>query len=121
MQSATEGALCATHVPVRVVAPFLLTYWGPKSNRSTPEFNRYVRVASLEESTMSIRAWRVGFLVCVLALLGPAASEASVLSAAAAALQPGHYATLSTGLTGADLQPDNSAGSILDWADSGGW
>jgi len=70
---------------------------------------------------MSMRAWRVAFLGCAVAMLGPVASEASVLSSAAAALQPGHYATLTTGLTGADLQPDNQAGSILDWADSGGW
>jgi hypothetical protein len=56
-----------------------------------------------------------------LLLLAPSA-RATVLSDAAAALQPGHFVEISnTGLTGDDLMPDNDGGSILDWSDSGAW
>jgi hypothetical protein len=66
---------------------------------------------------------RVGLLGFAIATFGSAAAvaDASVLSNAAAALQPGHYTTISTGLTANDLQPDSPGGSILDWADSGTW
>jgi hypothetical protein len=59
----------------------------------------------------------------MLATTVSSASRASVLSSAAAALQPGRYAALSTGLTGNDLYPDlpDTGGSMLDWADSGAW
>jgi hypothetical protein len=66
-------------------------------------------------------AWRVSFLCCAIAIAVPLASDASVLSSAATALQAGHYTSISTGLTGPFLQPDSPGGSILDWADSGGW
>lgn len=68
-----------------------------------------------------MRAFRMGLLVCALAVAGFRAAEASVLSTAAGALQAGHYVQISTGLTGNDLMPDNSSGSIFDWADSGVW
>ncbi|HEY6571883.1 MAG TPA: hypothetical protein VI198_01090 [Candidatus Eisenbacteria bacterium] len=68
-----------------------------------------------------MNVWRIIFLGCAVSAFAPAASDASVMSAAAAALQPGKSVAISTGLTGLDLQPDNSAGSILDWADSGIW
>lgn len=48
-------------------------------------------------------------------------AAASVLSSAAAALQPGHYVEITTGLTGSMLAPDTQGNSILDWADSGVW
>ncbi|MGH7680478.1 MAG: hypothetical protein ACRENN_00655, partial [Candidatus Eiseniibacteriota bacterium] len=60
-------------------------------------------------------------LLAALLLASPTVAGASTLSTAAAGLQSGHYTTISTGLTGADLEPDNSSGSIFDWADSGFW
>lgn len=68
-----------------------------------------------------MNVWRLTFLGCALGILAPAVASASVLSDAAAALQPGRYVAISTGLTAADLQPDSPGGSILDWADSGVW
>jgi hypothetical protein len=66
-------------------------------------------------------AWRIGLLAVALAAAAPSAAEASVMSTAAAALPAGKYVAINTGLTGADLMPDGSGGSLLDWADSGAW
>lgn len=68
-----------------------------------------------------MNAWRGLLFGSALFAIGITGAEASVLSNAAASLQPGRFVEISTGLTGADLQPDNSAGSIFDWADSGIW
>lgn len=68
-----------------------------------------------------MNVWRVCLLGCAVAAFLPAAADASVLSSAAASLQPGRHVAISTGLTRADLEPDGTGGSILDWADSGIW
>ncbi len=66
------------------------------------------------------RRWALGSMFV---LFVPLASHASTLSDAAAALQPGHYVAISTGLTGdVDLNPDpNAPNSMLDYSDSGAW
>lgn len=60
-------------------------------------------------------------VLALLLLTSSSAASASTLSAAAGSLQPGHFASIATGLTGGDLEPDNAGGSIFDWADSGAW
>jgi hypothetical protein len=126
MQSASADAECAAEGRGHAMASFLLaSQWGLYSNSTHIESTVSSEPGSLrlEEPTIegTMSGWRNCFLGCVVAIAWPAASGASVLSSAAAALQPGHYTTINTGLTGLDLQPDNSGGSILDWADSGGW
>ena len=65
--------------------------------------------------------WRMTLFGCAVALVAPLAAGASVLSDAAAALQPGRFTSINTGLTPNDFHPNSPGGSINDWADSGIW
>jgi hypothetical protein len=59
-------------------------------------------------------------LVVIFFFLASTTTHASELSTKAAALAPGHYATLNTNLTLSLMKASNGA-PFVDWSDSGGW